>query len=155
MITALTIKQNINDWKTVLINFGISEEFLVNKHGPCPCCGGRDRYRWDNKTNNGDYFCNSCGAGDGLSLIQKFNGWDFATTAKELIEYLGITDKPATSYKKSKYKQQQENDEYLKARQILGCAIGSYKAGRKLSASEIEKAKESRKIVNEYEECHL
>ncbi len=155
MITALTIKQNISDWKTVLINFGIGEEFLINKHGACPVCAGKDRFRYDNKHNNGDYYCNGCGAGDGLSLIQKYNGWDFATTAKELIEYLGLTDKPATSYQKSKFKQQQEKAEYLQAKQLLECAIGSYKAGRKLTESEIEKAKECRIIVREYEECHI
>ncbi|MCP3899854.1 MAG: hypothetical protein GY707_09110 [Desulfobacteraceae bacterium] len=155
MITALTIKQNINEWGSILNAFGIDSEKLNGKHQPCPACGGVDRFRYDNKFGNGDFYCSGCGAGDGLSLIQRVNGWDFSTTAKELIKYLGLTDKPTTSYQKSKYKKQQDKAEYLQAKQLLECAIGSYKAGRKLTESEIEKAKECRVIVREYEECHL
>lgn len=154
MITALEIKKNIYDWKAIFETFGIESKYLTGKHSPCPSCGGRDRFRYDNKHGNGDYFCNNCGAGDGLSLIQKTNGWDFATTAKELIEYLGIEDKPQTSYQKNKYKQERELAEYKKAKQLYLVAVGGYKKGRKFTEAEIEKAKEAGRIVKEYEACH-
>lgn len=59
-------------WPSVLVDLDIPAEFLVNRHGPCPVCGGKDRFRFDDKTGNGDYFCSGCGAGDGFSLLAKY-----------------------------------------------------------------------------------
>lgn len=63
---------------------GVDESFLRNKHGPCPICGGKDRYRFDDKDGDGTYFCNAHGAGDGFSLLMEVNGWDFIQAAKEV-----------------------------------------------------------------------
>lgn len=38
-------------------------------HGPCPHCGGKDRFRMDDLEGRGTWFCNQCGAGDGLDLV--------------------------------------------------------------------------------------
>jgi len=72
-------------WYEILSYFGIPEQALrMKKHGPCPLCGGKDRYRWTDKDNNGCYFCNGCGAGNGFSLLMKFKNWDFKTAAREV-----------------------------------------------------------------------
>ena len=60
-------------WQGILAELGLSD-YLSGKHGPCPICGGKDRFRWDNKGGNGTYFCNQCGAGDGFKLLQEFKG---------------------------------------------------------------------------------
>src|ERR1700758_1335926 len=44
-----------SNWPAVLAQLGIPETALRNKHGPCPACGGKDRYRFDNKRGRGDY----------------------------------------------------------------------------------------------------
>lgn len=67
----------------------IPPEALDNRHQPCPNCGGTDRYRFDDKTGNGEYYCNQCGAGDGLSLVMKLNGWDFHEALTETARHLG------------------------------------------------------------------
>jgi putative DNA primase/helicase len=75
------------DWYSVLPSFGISPDFLVNKHGPCPLgCQGETnkRFRFDNKGNRGTFICNSCGAGDGVRLISLFKGWSDAETFKQM-----------------------------------------------------------------------
>jgi phage/plasmid primase-like uncharacterized protein len=41
-------------------------EQLSNRHQPCPACGGRDRYRFDDRDGNGSWFCNQCGGKDHL-----------------------------------------------------------------------------------------
>lgn len=64
-------------WKDILLQLGIDRRFLTGRHGPCPLCGGRDRFRWDNKQNRGTYFCNSCGAGDGAKLLMGVKNIDF------------------------------------------------------------------------------
>ncbi|MDV3452327.1 primase-helicase zinc-binding domain-containing protein [Klebsiella pneumoniae] len=47
-----------------------------NKKPPsaCPVCGGADRFRFDDKEGRGTWFCNQCGAGDGLKLVEKVFG---------------------------------------------------------------------------------
>lgn len=76
--------QAIGRWRNLLPLLGVHERFLSGKHGPCPLCGGKDRFRWDDKAGTGSFYCNSCGAGSGVDLVMKANGVDFAH-AKRLI----------------------------------------------------------------------
>ena len=76
-------------WKGILMSMGVPDNALVNKHGPCPMCGGVDRFRWDNAGGRGTYFCSQCGAGDGMQLAQKFTGKPFFEVAKEIDTMLG------------------------------------------------------------------
>jgi len=64
-------------WVGVLTALGIDETFLRNRHGPCPMCGGVDRFRFDDKEGNGTWFCNSCGSGRGIELVMKLRGCSF------------------------------------------------------------------------------
>lgn len=64
------------DWKSVLLSAGMPGGFLTGKHGPCPFCGGTDRWRWDNKNQSGSGICNQCGAYNGAQLVAKWNNMD-------------------------------------------------------------------------------
>ena len=81
-------------WRGILGHFGLSKEALSGRHGPCPLCGGRDRFRFDDKEGRGTYFCNQCGAGDGLDLAVALSGRPFPSVAREIDELLGTV--PAT-----------------------------------------------------------
>lgn len=76
-------------WRGILLSLGIEETYLSGKHGPCPMCGGTDRWRWDNQHGNGGYICNQCGAGNGFKLLMGVNGWDFRTAAARVDEVVG------------------------------------------------------------------
>lgn len=76
-------------WREVLPQIGVAPKFLTGKHGPCPLCGGKDRYRFDDKDGAGTYFCSQCGAGNGFTLIRKLKGWDFRTAALEVERIVG------------------------------------------------------------------
>lgn len=76
-------------WRGILMAIGIDEHFLQNRHGPCPCCGGNDRFRYDDKDGNGTYYCNHCGAGDGIKLAQAFTGQDFQVVATRIDSLVG------------------------------------------------------------------
>jgi putative DNA primase/helicase len=76
-------------WRGILLSLGIPETALRDKHGPCPMCGGEDRFRWDNKDGRGTYVCNQCGAGDGMKLAQGFTGKPFAEVARQIDELIG------------------------------------------------------------------
>jgi len=84
-----TMKAAQGKWHGILSTLGVHELYLRNKHQPCPLCGGNDRYRWDDKDGTGSYFCSGCGAGNGMDLLMKFKGWDFATAAKEVDKIIG------------------------------------------------------------------
>jgi len=58
-----------------------------HKHSPCPICGGKDRFRLD--ADGSGYFCNGCGAGDAIGLIQKVKGVDFVEAVKQVSGVLG------------------------------------------------------------------
>ena len=72
-------------WDGILTQL-IGEHAVTRKHGPCPICDGKDRYRYDNKRNDGDWFCNVCGVGDGFRLLQESLSVDFATAARRVDE---------------------------------------------------------------------
>jgi len=71
-------------WTAILPKLGVDVRFLRNKHGPCPICGGKDRYRFDDKNGAGTYYCNQCGPGNGITMVRKLNGWDFITAVREI-----------------------------------------------------------------------
>ena len=71
-------------WYAILTQLGIHSDFLTGKKGPCPKCGGKDRFHWDNKEDRGTYYCQRCGAGDGFGLLKLVHGWDFRTTLQEV-----------------------------------------------------------------------
>jgi putative DNA primase/helicase len=85
-------------WPHVLEQLGVPEEFRrgkvgnKEKHGPCPGCGGHDRYFFDNRRGRGDYFCRGCGHGDGFKLLQMVHGWTFAEARKHVIAAAGLAD---------------------------------------------------------------
>ena len=64
-------------WDEVLNRLGVNSSFLTGKHGPCPMCGGKDRWRFSNFRQHGDWTCSNCGHGDAFDLLQKLYGWRF------------------------------------------------------------------------------
>jgi putative DNA primase/helicase len=78
-------------WPSVLARLGIPEERLRKRGGPCPACGGRDRFTFDNRHLRGDFFCRHCGAGDGFALLQRVHGWDFRQALHRVAEAVGLS----------------------------------------------------------------
>ena len=64
-------------WPTILNAMGVDSKFLSKKNGPCPICGGKDRYRFTDYQGEGRYFCSQCGPGDGFDLFRKLTGKSF------------------------------------------------------------------------------
>lgn len=89
-------------WYGILKSLGIDDQYLRNRHGECPMCGGHDRYRWDNRNDDGGYYCNGCGAGDGFALLMGCKGWTFAEAAKEVDALVGNQDVPMDAPKPAK-----------------------------------------------------
>lgn len=94
-----TIARARGRWTKILPRLGVAPHFLQNRHGPCPLCGGKDRFRFDDKDGSGSYYCNQCGPGPGVMLVRKLHQWDFATACGEIDRIIGagpaITPEPA------------------------------------------------------------
>jgi len=76
-------------WKFILQTLGVAEDFLRDKHGPCPMCGGRDRFRFDDKLGAGTWICNHDGAGDGIKLVMLTRNVRFGDAVKMVSEVIG------------------------------------------------------------------
>lgn len=73
-------------WRDVLENYGARLP-SGHKHGACPCCGGKDRFRFDDKNGRGTWYCSQCPeeSGGGLKLLSMLIGKSTMETAKELV----------------------------------------------------------------------
>lgn len=76
-------------WRGILMTLGVPEKALKDQHGPCPMCGGKDRFRFDDKDRRGTYICTQCGAGDGMKLAVEYTGRPFKDVAAQIDEMLG------------------------------------------------------------------
>ncbi|CAK9884233.1 MAG: DNA primase TraC [Candidatus Erwinia impunctatus] len=94
-------------WRDVLPLVGITVPQSPRQHSPCPACGGRDRFRFDDN-GKGAHICNQCGAGDGLDLVGKVNNCDVTEAARIVAGALGIDTRTHQSNTTSQDREQGE-----------------------------------------------
>ena len=97
-------------WKELIFPaFAITVPISKNKHGPCPICGGTDRFRCDDKQGKGTWICNQCNAGDGFELIVKSRGMTHSEVLKEVGSILGLSaDSKVTDADRKKWREREE-----------------------------------------------
>lgn len=80
-------------WPAILERLGIDPAALRNRHGPCPGCGGKDRFRFDDQ-GIGRFFCGGGGAdplsGDGFKLLQHVHDWTARESLQAVAGVLGM-----------------------------------------------------------------
>lgn len=81
-------------WSEIIQNVcSIPAQDLTGEHGPCPLCGGRDRWRvYDNFEETGGAICNQCGPnlGDGIKVVAWQRNCCQLEAAIAVATYLGI-----------------------------------------------------------------
>ncbi|MEQ8783431.1 MAG: primase-helicase zinc-binding domain-containing protein [Roseibium album] len=81
-------------WIGVLSDLGI--EVHLNRHAPCPGCGGTDRFRFDDLDGRGTFVCSQGGgdvlAGDGFALVRHVRGCGVAEAFEAVAEVIGGAD---------------------------------------------------------------
>ncbi|HEM7134790.1 TPA: DNA primase, partial [Providencia rettgeri] len=106
VIRDVKLKAN-GQWQNILSNLGA--DVPLNTHTACPHCGGKDRFRFDDKDGNGTFICSQCGSGDGLDLVQRVLGGSVTEAAYEVAGMIGIdtrSDNPP-AYRSHEVKAQQ------------------------------------------------
>lgn len=82
-------------WPEILTGLGIDPAHLTNRHGPCPGCGGTDRFRFDDRDGRGTWICGGGGdptAGDGFDLVGHVLGLDKRDAFLTVKAALGFDD---------------------------------------------------------------
>ncbi|WP_109849711.1 DUF927 domain-containing protein [Proteus sp. CA142267] len=116
------VKASQGRWLYILANLGITVPDN-HKHGACPKCGGKDRFRFDDKNGKGTWFCNQCGHGDGLDLVKLVTGKETKTACQEVNKIIllpAFKEIAPTPIKKVSAKKGIEHYEKIKAFCSLG-----------------------------------
>jgi putative DNA primase/helicase len=78
-------------WRSILLALGFDKAFLTGKHGPCPICGGDDRFRFDDK-GEGSWICNKCGSAKGIRLVMDTRHLEFKEAARLIESVIGESE---------------------------------------------------------------
>lgn len=87
-------------WRDILSSLAhVPEHSLRNINQPCPNCAGNDRFRFDDLSGDGTWYCNQCGGnhgngggGDGFMLLMRMNGWTFNEAVNNTALWLNAPD---------------------------------------------------------------
>ncbi len=74
-------------WPGIFRHFGI--RVGKGNHGPCPVCGGRDRFRFDDRGGKGTWICNQCSAGNGWELLRRVFNCSFEEALEKVQPIVG------------------------------------------------------------------
>lgn len=82
-------------WGNLLPALGVDAHSLTGKHCACPGCGGKDRFRYDNKDGDGTFVCSQGNgqlmAGDGFMLLEHVHGWSRGESFQAVKQALGMS----------------------------------------------------------------
>lgn len=84
------IKRQANgNWSDIFEQLNI--DVGNGRHQACPSCGGKDRFKFDDKNGGGTWFCNQCEpkSGDGFNLIQNVEGCTAAQSKDIVLSIVG------------------------------------------------------------------
>ena len=78
-------------WLEILSQI-IGPEHLTGRNGPCPGCGGADRYQFNTRSEAGAFSCRSHerGGGDGFALVMHVMDCDFLAASRLVAHALGM-----------------------------------------------------------------
>ncbi|MCF5878014.1 primase-helicase zinc-binding domain-containing protein [Aeromonas veronii] len=95
-------------WPDLLAGLGLDIP-RHGKHGPCPACGGKDRFRLDDKEGRGTFICSQCGAGDGLDLVCRVMSKSPMEAAELIAPMVGLAAGGLDPVERGRIHQQQQD----------------------------------------------
>jgi putative DNA primase/helicase len=79
-------------WPDILVAAGVDRAYFGDRAGPCPFCGGTDRYVWQNK-NGGRYLCRHCTEAryrSGIDFLMRHLSVEFIEAADYVRDHFGV-----------------------------------------------------------------
>ncbi|RKS84671.1 plasmid and phage DNA primase [Orbus hercynius] len=122
MIIDSVINQAVGKWDSIYQSLNI-DVFPKNKHKPCPVCGGRDRFRYDDRNSKGDFICNQCGSGDGINLIERIYHCNAKEAINKVAECLNVSSNHNKTTEKTAVNNIQDNPVCKKVEYLLSIAV--------------------------------
>ena len=116
--------------------------------GPCPACGGTDRFAINDR--RGVYNCRACGGGDGLALVRLVMGCDFRAALTWLCGDAAAEVDPELAARRRREREAQaaararEADRYRRA--AIERARGIWAAGRAAAGTPVQRYLELRGV---------
>jgi putative DNA primase/helicase len=81
-------------WRWILRELDIDPIVLTGQHTPCPGCGGKDRFRFDDRDGDGTFICSQGTgkviAGDGFEFIRHISQLSFPVVLRLVAQILGV-----------------------------------------------------------------
>jgi hypothetical protein len=129
-ISEKILKEARGCWPQVLGALGVRSDLLRDQHGPCPGCGGNDRFRFDDKDGDGTFLCSQGGggllAGNGIELLMHARGLSWSDALKTLAKHLGIEgEKSPGDWKKKDWRPQPRREEVKRRQDFDPAALES------------------------------
>ncbi|MDR6297515.1 phage/plasmid primase-like uncharacterized protein [Pantoea dispersa] len=122
-IVSDTVKAATGFWPQLLPALGISVH-AGGRHGACPACGGKDRFRFDNQDGRGTWLCNQCGAGDGLNLVEKALSLSAKEAAMKVAGMLGsLPESASVMHDEAADKSRAQADAAARAQALIAAAV--------------------------------
>lgn len=112
-------------WPQLLMEIGVDERFLTKRAGPCPFCGGRDRFTFDDLQGRGTYYCRKCSdrGGDGMQFLITFANVPFREALGIVRDFLGCAETiPINGQPHPIASDQKKTTDPRKARELWDCA---------------------------------
>ena len=99
MLTANEVRQKARgNWAMIFNSLGYHVSNKPKEHTPCPHCGGKDRFRFDDKDGKGTWICSQGGqgmaSGDGLGFLTDHVGMSLFDAQQAVASVLGMTAPP-------------------------------------------------------------
>jgi len=121
-------------WTDILARAGVPESAFTGRNGPCPHCGGKDRFRWNKAKEL--WVCNACSQSkyaNGFALLMNLLGCDFRGAADFVREHFGGS---AQQLPVRKPRAQQKQDDEQQFARNLERMRAIWAASRELSESD-------------------
>ena len=124
-------------WTEILGSLGVATKILGKRNGPCPLCGGTDRFQYTDRFGEGNYHCRGCGPGGGFKLLQAVTGCDFPSALQAVESRVGaplrLVPPPASASADNRLKKLAQRiwDEATPV--AAGDQVADYLAGRGLT----------------------
>lgn len=129
-------------WPGIAIAAGIPPEALNGRNQPCPGCGGRDRFRFIDKKQDGFFVCGGGGdrtTGDGFRLLEHVHGWSASESLHFVADYLGLAGHEITKADRDAYRKRRILEALAHELEVLRLAVADRLSQRELSNDDAER----------------